>query len=227
MNNDNFKFCIYIVLTLLILLFYTKDINIFDKKFYEDIEEITEPDIIHVLVNKKFKLPNDYIPSDLETINVKYSHKNKMLRKEAKEAFELLSDNALKEGYHIIAVSAYRNYDYQNNLYQDYVTSSGLEYADNCSARAGHSEHQTGLAVDVKGENNDYNLFANTKEFLWMQDNAYKYGFILRYPKNKENITRFKFEPWHYRYVGKDVAYIIYQENLTLEEYYDKYIYLN
>ena len=227
MNNDNLKMAIYIVLTLLIVLFYTKDINLFEEDFYKKTEEISNPDIINVLVNKKFRLPKDYIPNDLEIININYANENKMLRKEAKEAFESLSEDALKEGYKIIAVSTYRDYDYQNNLYEEYVSTSGMEYADKCSARAGHSEHQTGLAVDVMGSNNDYNLFVDTKEFSWMKDNAYKYGFILRYPDNKEKITGFKYEPWHYRYVGKIVAETIYKENLTLEEYYDKYINLN
>ena len=227
MNNDNLKMAIYIVLTLLIVLFYTKDINLFEEDFYKKTEEISNPDIINVLVNKKFRLPKDYVPNDLEIININYANENKMLRKEAKEAFESLSEDALKEGYKIIAVSTYRDYDYQNNLYEEYVSTSGMEYADKCSARAGHSEHQTGLAVDVMGSNNNYNLFVDTKEFSWMKDNAYKYGFILRYPENKEKITGFKYEPWHYRYVGKIVAETIYKENLTLEEYYDKYINLN
>ena len=89
-----------------------------------------------------------------------------------------------------------------------------------CSAKPGHSEHQTGLAVDIMGSNNDYNLFAESKEFEWMKNNAYKYGFILRYPEHKENITGFKYEPWHYRYVGKDVAKYIYENKLSLEEYF-------
>ena len=94
-----------------------------------------------------------------------------------------------------------------------------IKYADSCSARKGHSEHQTGLAVDVEGENKDYDLFENTKEFDWMNKNAHLYGFILRYPQNKTNITGFKFEPWHYRYVGKEIAKKIYEKKITLEEY--------
>ena len=88
-----------------------------------------------------------------------------------------------------------------------------------CSAKPGHSEHQTGLSIDVEGSNLDYDLFAESKEFNWMKNNAHKYGFILRYPKGKEHITGFKYEPWHYRYVGKDVASYIYKNNITLEEY--------
>ena len=93
-----------------------------------------------------------------------------------------------------------------------------------CSARPGHSEHQTGLAVDVMGSNNDYDEFEKSIEFSWMKENAHKYGFILRYPKGKENITGFKYEPWHYRYVGLITATRIFKENITLEEYYNKYL---
>lgn len=227
MNNRNFKFFIYIVITILILLFYTKDINLNNGKSYNSVEEIKEPDILHVLVNKKFKLPANYQPDDLEIINVKYANQNKRLRKVARESFEKLSEEALKEGYTIIAVSAYRDYNYQNNLYDEYVSTMGSDYADQCSARAGHSEHQTGLAVDVMGSNNDYNSFAESADFAWMKNNAHQYGFILRYPESKANITGFKYEPWHYRYVGIEIATIIYNEDLTLEEYYDKYINLN
>lgn len=149
---------------------------------------------------------------------------NKFLRKEAKENFEKLSSDAKKIGYSIIAVSAYRDYDYQENLFNNYVKEKGENYALKCSAKAGHSEHQTGLSVDVMGSNNDYDQFEKSKEFDWMKNNSYKYGFILRYPKGKEYITGFKYEPWHYRYVGKDIASIIYTEGITLEEYYKKYI---
>ena len=224
MSNSILRKCVYVVIIILILLFYTKDINLNKGGAYDDVQEITEPDIIQVLVNKKFKLPADYQPDDLEVINVAYANENKRLRKVAKEAFENLSEDAKKEGYIITAVSAYRDYDYQNNLYDEYVSTMGSDYADKCSARAGHSEHQTGLAVDVAGSNGDYNLFADSKEFTWMKEHSYEYGFILRYPSGKEATTGFKYEPWHYRYVGKEVATTIYQENFTLEEYYDKYI---
>ena len=227
MTNKKFKLCYYIVLAILIILFYTKDIDLSKEDFYKNIEQITEPNILLVLVNKNFKLPENYIPDDLEKIDVKYSNEDKYLRKEAKDAFEQLSKDAKNEGHQIVAVSAYRPYSYQLKLYDEYVATMGFDYAEKCSARPGHSEHQTGLAVDVMGSNLDYNEFENSKEFNWMLNNAHKYGFILRYPKNKTNITGFKYEPWHYRYVGKTVAKIIYEEDITLEEYYDKYIYVN
>ena len=227
MTNEKFKLCYYIVLAILIILFYTKDINLLKGDFYKDIEQITEPDILLVLVNKKFKLPEDYIPEDLEKTDVKYSNEDKYLRKEARIAFENLSKAAKEDGFQITAVSAYRPYSYQSKLYDEYVSTMGFDYAEKCSARPGHSEHQTDLAVDVMGSNLDYNEFESSKEFDWMLNNAHEYGFILRYPKNKTNITGFKYEPWHYRYVGKTVAKIIYEEDITLEEYYDKYIYVN
>ena len=122
----------------------------------------------------------------------------------------------------ITIVSAYRDYEYQSKLFQEYVQEKGLNYALNCSAKPGHSEHQTGLAIDVMGENGDYNLFEQTKEFEWMKDHAHEFGFILRYPKGKEKITGFKYEPWHYRYVGIELASTIFEKKMTLEEYFRK-----
>ena len=113
MSNKNLKRCVYIVLVLLILLFYTKDIDLNKGDSYENTKIITEPDIMQVLVNKKYYLPKNYIPNDLELVSVKYANENKYLRKEAKSAFEALSETAKKQGYTIIAVSTYRPYEYQ------------------------------------------------------------------------------------------------------------------
>lgn len=198
MSEENFKKCVYIVLALLILVFYTKDIDF----FYKKVKDIKNPDSLMVLVNKLNRLQSNYVPHDLEQISLNYATNNKFLRKEAKENFEKLSSDAKKIGYSIIAVSAYRDYDYQENLFNNYVKEKGENYALKCSAKAGHSEHQTGLSVDIMGSNNDYDQFEKSKEFDWMKNNSYKYGFILRYPKGKEYITGFKYEPWHYRYVG-------------------------
>ena len=118
-----------------------------------------------------------------------------------------------------MAVSTFRSSDYQDKLYNNYCLEKGIEYADMCSAKKEHSEHQTGLAVDVSDKNGDYDNFINTKEFEWMKNNAYKYGFILRYPKYKTDITGYMYEPWHYRYVGINIARYIYENNITLEEY--------
>lgn len=218
MSEENFKKCVYIVLALLILVFYTKDIDF----FYKKVKDIKNPDSLMVLVNKLNRLQSNYVPHDLEQISLNYATNNKFLRKEAKENFEKLSSDAKKIGYSIIAVSAYRDYDYQENLFNNYVKEKGENYALKCSAKAGHSEHQTGLSVDVMGSNNDYDQFEKSKEFDWMKNNSYKYGFILRYPKGKEYITGFKYEPWHYRYVGRKLALELKNKSITLEEYYFK-----
>ena len=190
-------------------------------KFYQNIKIIKNPNDTLVLVNKNNKLKDDFIPSDLIKLDLNYSNDEKYLKKEAALAFYKLSNDAKKLGYRIIVVSAYRSYTYQEKLFDYYVKEKGINYALNCSAKAGHSEHQTGLAIDVEGSNFDYDLFNESKEFEWMKNNAYKYGFILRYPKGKEDITGFKYEPWHYRYVGKVVAKHIYEKRITLEEYFE------
>lgn len=223
MNLKIFRLCFYIILILLITLFYTKNLNIFGNKFYKNIKKISNPNDIDVLVNKNNKLDNKYVPTDLIMLNVKYSNQYKYLREEAAYNFEKLSSDVSKLNYKIVAVSTYRSYIYQKELFNYYVKSKGEKKALKCSAKPGHSEHQTGLAVDVMGSNNDYDEFEKSIEFDWMKNNSYKYGFILRYPKGKEHITGFKYEPWHYRYVGVETATKIYNNNLTLEEYKKSY----
>ena len=187
--------------------------------FYKDIKVINKVDI-DTLVNKNIRLEKEYIPDDLELLDIKYACKDKYLRKEAKIFFEKMAEDAKKDGLNIVATSTYRSYDYQEKLYNNYCLDKGVYYADMASARAGHSEHQTGLAVDVADSSLDYDNFEDTKEFIWMNKNSYKYGFILRYPKAKFHITGFKYEPWHYRYVGTKLSYYLYKNKLTLDEYY-------
>lgn len=194
---------------------------ILENDFYKDINTIYSPTSYDFVVNKNNKLTNDYIPDDLEEVTKMFSLENRKLRKKAKEEFINMAIDAKKEGFNIILVSAFRDYNYQENLYNYYSQEKGKSYADMCSARAGHSEHQTGLAIDVADISLDYDNFESTKEFTWMINNAYKYGFILRYPKGKFHITGFKYEPWHFRYVG-DIAEYIFKNNLTLEEYEKK-----
>ena len=126
MNSKSFKICVYIILVILILIFYTKEIDFTSDTHYKDIKIITEPDIHVVLVNKNYKLPDNYIPEDLEPISVLYSNEDKYLRKEAKEAFENLSQDASALGYKIVAVSAYRDYNYQDKLYNNYIEEKGM-----------------------------------------------------------------------------------------------------
>lgn len=197
-----------------------KDVNMnLDKEKYVDTYEALNPNTEKILVNKYYYLNENYIPKDLIDMDTKYSKQGMKLVKVAKEAFEELSEDALKEDMNIIAMSSYRSYEYQVNLYNNYVKKDGKEAADTYSARPGFSEHQTGLAIDVYNKKEPYTNFEQTEEFKWMQENAYKYGFILRFPKEKENETGYQYESWHYRYVGKEIAKIIHKDNITLEEY--------
>ena len=199
------------------------DVNIgIDKQYYTNTKPSKLLNSNLILVNKYNYLTEDYIPENLEEISIEYARSGMQLVSEAKEAFETLSQEAKKDGMTIIAMSSYRSYDYQVNLYNNYVKSDGKDAADTYSARPGFSEHQTGLAVDIYNKELPYTSFEETKEFEWMQKNAYKYGFILRFPKDKVNITGYQYEAWHYRYVGKKAAKYIHDHNITLEEYYIK-----
>ncbi len=198
-----------------------KNVNMnLDKKQYEDKIPAKNLNKETILVNKYYYLDENYVPNNLEKINNQYALDNMKLVKEAKEAFEKLSKDASKENLNIIAMSSYRSYSYQIDLYNRYAKSDGKEKADTYSGRAGHSEHQTGLAVDVYNKKVPYTSFENTKEYEWMMKNAYKYGFILRFPKDKEEETGYHFESWHYRYVGIDIATYIKENNISFEEYY-------
>lgn len=197
------------------------DVNIgLDYPYYENTKKTKHLNQNYILVNKYNYLEKDYIPQKLEKISTNYAQSGMKLVHEAKIAFEKMAKDAKKEGYTIIAMSTYRSYNYQVNLYNRYVRKDGKKAADTYSGRPGHSEHQTGYAVDVYNGKYDYTEFEKTKEFKWMQQNAHKYGFILRFPKNKEKETGYKYESWHYRYVGEKIAKEIHNNNSTLEEYH-------
>lgn len=192
-----------------------------DKEFYSSIKETPNPSDTLVLVNKYYKLPSGYEPDDLiTTSNNKSSVK---MRKEASSALESMSNAMWDDDIKILLQSGYRSEDTQEYLYNNYVKSDGKEEADTYSARPGHSEHQTGLAIDLTMDGTLEETFEDTLAFTWLTKNAHKYGFILRYPKDKVYMTGYMYEPWHYRYVGVEVATIIKNENLTFEEYLVKY----
>lgn len=202
-----------------------------DYDFYDYITLADTSKGILVLTNKYLKLDENYKPNDLEKINNKYfinSNQNtNYLRKVAKEAFEKLSADSIKNGTPVYGQSAYRSYERQNVLYNNAVKTSGKNKADQDTARPGHSEHQTGLTIDVSSTKAGNMLyFENTSSYNWMLNNAHKYGFILRYPKNLEKIHGYIYEAWHYRYVGVKVATDMHDNysNLTYDEYYYKFI---
>lgn len=155
-----------------------------------------------LIANKTYALPKTYNPGKLSD--------------EVVEAFNKMKEAASKDNIKLWIQSGYRSYETQEKLYNGYVNKDGISKADTYSARPGHSEHQTGLAMDL---NIIDSSFANTKEGKWIAENCYKYGFIIRYPKGKEDITGYMYEPWHVRYVGNDLAGKIYKSGLTLEEY--------
>ena len=188
-----------------------------DKEFYTDIEDTNMADGILVICNKYHALKKDYVP-DLVSLD---GYGGGQMQKEAATYFKKMSDSAKVDGISIKNVSGYRSYDTQTYLYNNYVKEDGVAKADTYSARAGTSEHQTGLASDI---NSVSTSFENTDAFKWLSKNAYKYGFILRYPKGKEFITGYMYEPWHYRYVGLDVSKFIYENDITYDEYYATYI---
>ena len=192
-----------------------------DNEFYTNIRSSNLDDGILVLCNKYNQLPKNYVPS-LVTMTSKYSTGGS-LHPVAYKAFKEMVDVARSDGIKIYNVSAYRSYWTQHYLYNRYVNRDGILKADTYSARPGHSEHQTGLATDINTASSSAH-FENTKEYAWLIENSYKYGFILRYPKGKEYITGYKYEPWHYRYVGIEVATYIYEHNITFEEYYVKFL---
>nr|MCR5264632.1 D-alanyl-D-alanine carboxypeptidase family protein [Clostridiales bacterium] len=156
-----------------------------------------------LIVNKTYSLPSDYGPGGLT--------------KECSDAFARLQKGAAAQGLNIYAISGYRSYDYQKGLYARYAARDGYAMADRYSARAGHSEHQTGLAIDC---NSVQQSFADTAEGIWLAAHCYEYGFILRYPKGKESVTGYMYEPWHIRYLGEENAKMIADSGLTLEEYF-------
>jgi len=190
-----------------------------DKEFYTAANIITEFSE-DVLANKYNKLDEAFEPKNISQIKescVK-GNNNQYLSKVAQVAFEKMCDAALEEDMHILANSAYRSYTDQQNVYDTYLNLYGQNYVDNYVAVPGFSEHQTGLALDVAAK--DYNTFKTSPEYTWMLENAYKYGFILRYPQEKQDITGYKYEAWHFRYVGLEAAKYIQENNITYEEYY-------
>ncbi len=194
-----------------------------DKNFYTNTFPSPYQNTKYILINKFYYVDKKYVPNHLKIIK-NCTKGNIYLVEEALTHFEQMCKDIKKENLNIRAISAYRDYNYQLNLYNRYLVNDTKENVDTYSARPGYSEHQSGLTVDIDNLVTDFNDFESTDEFLWMQKNAYKYGFILRYPKDKENITGYMYESWHYRYVGKKVATYIKKHNITFDEYYARFL---
>lgn len=192
-----------------------------DYDFYTNVNTVEDYTSITALVNKYNKIPDDAKFTNLVNLEKPYSTSGKKpIRKEAYEPLKQMINDAKKEGLKLYVISSFREYSTQKYLFNKYKNNHGIDYALKYSAKPGHSEHELGLAVDL---NTTQEKFKKTKEYKWLKDNAYKYGFIERYPEKKEFITGFAYEPWHYRYLGVDIATKIYIENITYEEYLVKY----
>lgn len=184
-------------------------------------------DSITVLVNKENDLPADYIPPDLVDVNIPFTFKEqaekRMMRQEAASKLEELFAAGKEQNIILYGVSGYRSYQTQKGLFASFVRRYGSEdKANQISARPGQSEHQTGLAMDVTSQSVNFGLeetFGDTSEYSWLMDNAHRFGFIIRYPKGKEYLTEYTYEPWHLRYVGQELATMLYEKNITYEEY--------
>ena len=189
-----------------------------------DIVDLESLDSINILVNKTHDLPEDYEPCDLiqpDVSTTKTLYVREVIHDDLIEMF-----NAAKEaGAELSISSGYRSYSYQKKLFNNYAARDGIEAASRYSARPGQSEHQTGLALDISSKSGVCtlsNCFKDTDEGKWLKENAWKYGFILRYPEGKEEITGYIFEPWHFRHVGKKEAQKIFESGLTVEEFYNQ-----
>lgn len=198
-------------------------------KDVDGVPTVTNATDLSVVVNKQRALPGDYIPPDLVEPNVPFPFDEKvekrLLRAEAAQALEELFAKAKTEGIELYAVSGYRSYKTQKSLYETYVRTQGAEHAAAYSAVPGKSEHQTGLAMDVSGSDANTRLeesFAETPEGIWLAANCAEFGFVIRYMKGKEDTTGYAYEPWHLRYVGKEMAKEIMAGGLTLEDYFSE-----
>jgi len=188
---------------------------------------LAEPSDTLALVNKNNSLPSNYIPANLVVPKVPFPftefHEKKLMREDAARALERLFTQAKEENINLYATSGYRSYERQKAIFTSKSMRYGLERANQFSAKPGESEHQTGLAMDVTSPKVNFLLsqsFGETKEGRWLKENASKFGFIIRYPQGKEDVTGYQYEPWHLRYVGNNhIAYTIASNGATLEEY--------
>ncbi len=178
-----------------------------------------------MIVNKFYSLSSSYSPEDLENVSLQYAYADNKASAIVIQAFEQMYYDVLDNlNVHLMVNSSYRSYEDQEEIYNDYKNVS-LKYADSYAARPGYSEHQTGLALDITSlEHKNQKEFTSSIEYEWLKNNAHKYGFILRYPEGKEDITGYNNESWHFRYVGIDVATQIFNEQITFDEYYAYYL---
>lgn len=191
---------------------------------YKTVYTVSQPSSPQVLVNKTWQLSSDYVPSDLTDVSSEYAVSGIQLSKEAADAFASFASAAYSSDIPIYAVAGYRSYDEQDTAYSNAVTWYGENAADSSAARAGASEHQTGLCVNITCVGEDGTSFETTNAYQWVTENCTDFGFILRYPQGLETITGFAYEPDHYRYVGKEIAAEVKESGLTYDEFWLLYL---
>ena len=178
---------------------------------------------LFVLVNKQYAVSRDYYPTDMVDIDGSLStNQNLKVKREAYDAYLSMLADAKKEGLNFAICSAYRSYALQESLYNNSLAANGKEYTEKMFAYPGQSEHHTGYAIDVTSASMNWGLSQNYTDYpdgAWITEHCSEYGFIIRYPKGKEDITGYMYEPWHIRYVGVDAAKEITRQGITLEEY--------
>lgn len=188
-----------------------------DSPFYsKDPLVVKDPESLTVIINKIYSLPSSWSPSDLEVVD---DYKGQTMRKVASDAFKEFKAACSAQGFKIYGHSGYRSTEFQQKIYTNMINTYGQEYTDKYISRPGQSEHTTGLSVDVSIDGIPYEEIEKSSHYLWFKEHLSEYGFILRYPKDKESLTGYNYESWHIRYIGKDLAKKVEASNLTYDEY--------
>lgn len=198
-----------------------------DKDYYTSTNDTDISKGYLMLTNKYYHLNEEYIPENLTTISTTYAYGDygsKQVTKDTYDAYMNMWNASHEAGFYLMVSSAYRDYNKQVSVYEDYKKKQGEKYADSIAARPGYSEHQTGYALDIFEKGYTQKTFQDSESYSWLLNNSYKYGFIERYPKDKENITGYSYESWHFRYVGIDAATYIYNNHITFDEYYAYFV---
>ena len=198
-----------------------------DKEYYTETYDTDISKCYLLITNKYYHLNENYIPANLVSFSTTYAwgdKGSKQVTQDTYDAYMNMWKASHENGYYLMVSSAYRDYNKQVSVYDEYKTKSGEKYADSIAARPGYSEHQTGYALDIFEKGYTQKTFETSDSYKWLQDNAHKFGFIERYPKDKENITGFTYESWHYRYVGVEAATYIHDNHITFDEYYAYFV---
>ncbi|MBR1376654.1 MAG: M15 family metallopeptidase [Bacilli bacterium] len=187
-----------------------------EEEFYNIELETDTSKGIEMIVNKVYGLDKEYVPEDIVNVSNWYAYGEQKVSEEVYEQYKLMFNAAKKENLTLIINDSYRSYEEQEKTHK--------RYGDDYAARPGHSEHNTGLAVDIIGPTSTGDTFEDSSEYQWLQEHAHEYGFILRYPKDKEYLTGYEYESWHYRYLGVELATKVHDSGITYDEYYAYYL---